>query len=39
LWALIVINPAAPIAERVNAKAEILKLDPLNKEVIDYVIK
>jgi hypothetical protein len=39
LWALIVINPAAPIAERVNAKAEILKLDPLNKEVIDYVVK
>ena len=39
LWALIVINPTAPIAERVEAKAEILKLDPLNKEVIDYVIK
>jgi O-antigen ligase len=39
LWALIVINPAAPIVERVNAKDEILKLDPLNKEVIDYVIK
>jgi O-antigen ligase len=39
LWALIVINPTAPISERVEAKAEILKLDPLNKEVIDYVIK
>ena len=39
LWALIVINPTAPIAERVEAKTEILKLDPLNKEVIDYVIK
>jgi hypothetical protein len=39
LWALIVINSKAPIAERVEAKAEILKLDPLNKEVIDYVIK
>jgi O-antigen ligase len=39
LWALIVINPIAPIADRVEAKAEILKLDPLNKEVIDYVIK
>jgi O-antigen ligase len=39
LWALIVINPTAPITERVEAKAEILKLDPLNKEVIDYVIK
>jgi O-antigen ligase len=39
LWALILINPTAPIVERVEAKAEILKLDPLNKEVIDYVIK
>jgi hypothetical protein len=39
LWALIVINSKAPIAERIEAKAEILKLDPLNKEVIDYVIK
>jgi O-antigen ligase len=39
LWALIVINPTAPSVERVEAKAEILKLDPLNKEVIDYVIK
>jgi O-antigen ligase len=39
LWALIVINPTAPIAERVEAKTEILKLDPLNKEVKDFVIK
>ena len=38
-WSLIVINPIAPIEERVKAKAEILKLDPLNKEVINYVIK
>jgi O-antigen ligase len=39
LWALIVINPTAPLGERLEAKAEILKLDPLNKEVKDYVIK
>jgi O-antigen ligase len=39
LWALIVINPTAPISERVEAKNKILKLDPLNKEVIDYVVK
>jgi hypothetical protein len=39
LWALIVINPTAPLAERIEAKAEILKLDPLNKEVKDFVIR
>jgi hypothetical protein len=39
LWALIVINPTAPIAERIEARAEILKLDPLNKEIKDFVIK
>ena len=39
LWALILINPKAPIAERVEAKAEILKLDPLNKEVNNFVIQ
>jgi O-antigen ligase len=39
LWALILINPSAPFEERVNAKAEILKLDPLNQEVVDYEIR
>jgi O-antigen ligase len=39
LWALIVINPTAPLAERAEAKVEILKLDPLNKEVKDFVLK
>ena len=39
LWALVAINPTAPIEERLAAKAEILKLDPLNKEVREFVIK
>lgn len=39
LWGLILINPTAPIEERVEAKSEILKLDPLNKEVQDFVIE
>jgi len=36
LWSLILINPSAPIEQRKNAQTEILKLDPLNKEVINY---
>jgi hypothetical protein len=38
LWAIILITPEVPIEERIKAKAKLLELDPLNKEVIDYEI-
>ena len=38
LWSLILINPVAPQQERANAKKQILELDPLNKEVEEFVI-
>ncbi len=37
LWALILVNPNAPINERLEAKAIILELDPLNKEVPNFI--
>jgi hypothetical protein len=39
LWALILVNPAAPLNERKGAQIEILKLDPLNSEVKNYFIE
>lgn len=35
-WALIFVNPKASIDERLEARAQILKLDPLNTEVFNY---
>jgi len=32
-WALIFVNPQAPLSERLKAKIEILRLDPMNTEV------
>jgi hypothetical protein len=39
LWALIMVNPVAPLDERVKARTEILKLDPLSIEVRDFKIQ
>jgi hypothetical protein len=36
LWALIVINQAAPIEERKAALQTLVKLDPINEELINF---
>lgn len=38
-WVLILVNESAPISERQKAKNEILRLDPFNKEVKNFVLK
>ena len=38
-WVLILVNESAPIDERQKAKDQILKLDPFNKEVKNFILK
>jgi len=38
-WALIFVNPQAPLEERIRAREEILRLDPLNTEVFKYKLE
>jgi O-antigen ligase len=38
-WALILVNPNATLEERMVAKNKILELDPLNKNVRDFVLQ
>jgi len=38
-WALIFVNPQAPLEERIRARAEILRLDPLNTEVFKFKLE
>lgn len=37
LWALILVNPNAPIEERIEAKKKIIEFDPLNSNVKSYI--
>jgi len=38
-WALIFVNPQAPLEERLKARDEILRLDPLNTEVFNFKLE
>ncbi len=38
-WILILVNESAPISERQKAKNEILRLDPFNKDVKNFIFK
>ena len=38
-WALVFVNPQAPLEERVKARDEILRLDPLNTEVFKFKLE
>lgn len=37
-WVLILVNESAPVSERQKAKNEILRLDPFNKEVKQFIL-
>ncbi|NDC25312.1 MAG: hypothetical protein EBZ49_14455 [Proteobacteria bacterium] len=38
-WALIFVNPQAPLEDRIRARGEILRLDPLNTDVFKFKLE
>jgi hypothetical protein len=39
IWIYVLVNPAASLDEREKARQELMNLDPLNKEIQNYLVK